>query len=313
MIMALLPRTAFFALLAFVAPVLSAGGCAPIPPIPPLITAACTGTLVTSTLGSVASPAVVELSGLVASRITAGVFWVHNDSGDSARVFAVGDDGRDLGAYTLSGASAIDWEDIATGPGPSAGVTYLYVGDTGDNAHARASVQVYRVAEPPVDTGVTSPPPQTLTGVAKLTFTYPDGPHDAEALLVDPVSGEMFVVTKDTSGIALVFRAPANLAGGSTTALTLVATLELGSGHQVTGGDISPSGDVVALRTYVSVRLFNRSAGKPLEKAFWNPLKCDGATANEIQGEAIGITPDGLGYVTASEGAHPALHRFAAP
>src|SRR5204863_6202834 len=158
--------------------------------------AACRGDLVASTPGTVASNAVTELSGISAGRLTDGVWWVHNDSGDSARVFAVGTDGRDLGQYALGGASAIDWEDIALGPGPTAGVNYLYVGDIGDNAKTRASIQVYRVAEPVVDTSVTSPPPlQTLTGVAKLTFAYPDGPHDAEALLVDPSSGEMFIVT----------------------------------------------------------------------------------------------------------------------
>ena len=284
----------------------------PPPPKPPVLDAACRGTLVASTPGTVAAPAIAELSGVAASRVTDGVWWVHNDSGDSARVFAVGGDGRDLGEYALAGASAVDWEDIAVGPGPVAGGTYLYVGDIGDNAKARGAIQVYRVPEPTVVLTPVAPPPQTLTGVATLTFVYPDGPHDAEALLVDPTSGELFIVTKEPLGTAQVFRAPANLTAGSTTTLASVATLSLGIGGAVTGADVTPGGDVVGLRTYFAVVLFPRVAGSPLAQSFSQP-SCQGATASESQGEALGFTRDGRGYVTASEGVRPALHRFAAP
>src|SRR4051812_14329684 len=121
-----LPRAAIFAVVAFAAPVLSGGGCLPYKPVPDVIVSARAGTLVASTPGAVASSSVTELSGLSASRLTADVYWVHNDSGDSARIFAVRNDGADLGAYSLSGATAIDWEDIAVGPGPTAGVNYIY-------------------------------------------------------------------------------------------------------------------------------------------------------------------------------------------
>jgi len=158
-----------------------------------------------------------------------------------------------------------------------------------------------------------APPPRTLTGVSTLTFVYPDGPHDAEALLVDPASGELFIVTKElTSGNGQVFCAPANLASGSTTTLEQVATVALGPGGGVTAADVTPAGDVVALRTYFSVVLFGRPAGAPLAQAF-SAQSCMGATATEAQGEALAFTRDGRGYVTASEGSAPALHRFEAP
>ena len=174
-----------------------------------------------------------ETSGIAASRRANGVWWLHNDSGDSARVFAVGNDGRDLGEYALTGAAAVDWEDIAVGPGPAAGVSYVYLADIGDNARSRTAVQVYRVPEPLVDTFGTPGPPLALGGVENLTFTYPDGPHDAEALLVDPSTGQLFVITKDLNGgVARVFRAPAGLGAGSTTVLTPVATVSLGAGRE---------------------------------------------------------------------------------
>jgi hypothetical protein len=274
--------------------------------------AACRNALVASNPGSVASDALTELSGLAASGRRDGVLWAHNDSGDSARVFAVGSDGADLGQYTLSGAGAVDWEDIAAGPGPDAGQRYLYLADIGDNNGSRASVQVYRVIEPSVAVAPSTAAPQVLTGVDRLTFRYPDGPHDAEAFVVDPVSGELFVVTKSFSGTAQVFRAPAGLAAGTTTTLTPVATVPLGLGAAVTAADVTPAGDVVALRTYGSVVLFPRAGGKGLADAF-DQARCDGAVASEPQGEALAFTRDGRSYVTASEGGHPALHRFTAP
>jgi hypothetical protein len=285
----------------------------PPPPKPPVLDAACRGALSASMPGTIASNAVAELSGLAAARRTGGVWWGHNDSGDSARVFAIGNDGRDLGEFRLSGATAVDWEDIAVGPGPSAGVSYIYAADIGDNSRVRPNVVVYRVPEPAVNAGATVPPaPQALSGVAALRLVYPGGARDAEALLVDPVSGQLFVVTKDVSGNAVVFRATANLAAGSTTMLTQVATVSLGFLGAVTGADVTPAGDVVGLRTYGRVVLFERRSGSALQDAFAQS-SCDGATASEGQGESLGFTSDGRGYVTASEGAHPALHRFVAP
>lgn len=289
--------------------------CEPAPPPPPstVYDAACNETLVASTPGSVANLAVDELSGIVASRRNAGVWWVHNDSGNPGAVYAIGDDGGDLGTFTLTGASNVDWEDVAVGPGPIAGTDYLYVADIGGapappTTSNRTSVVVYRVPEPAVSS-TTPMGAVDLGGAAALTFTYPGGAkYDAEALIVDPRTGELFIVTKEL-GPARVFRAPANLADGSTTALAEVATVPQ---VLVTAADVTAAADFVALRTYTSVVIYPRPAGAPLADAF-SQVPCSGATAPEAQGEAIGFTPDGLGYLTASEGASPALHRFHAP
>jgi hypothetical protein len=289
----------------------------PLPPPaapPAVLDAACKGTLVASTPGSIAANSVAELSGIAASRKTVGVWWAHNDSGDSARVFAVGSDGRDLGEFALNGATATDWEDIAVGPGPNGGIDYLYVADTGDNLRARPSVHVYRVPEPTVDPSAGPPAPQALTGVATLTLTYPDAPHDAEAIVVDPVTHTLLVVTKESTGKSMVFRASADFVAGSSVALVLDRTLALGSGLNglVTAADVTPAGDVLGLRTYGKVLLYRRTTGQSIAGALGNS-PCAGATAAEAQGEAFGFTSDGRGYVTASEGAHPPLHRFVAP
>ena len=88
-----------------------------------------------------------ELSGLVASRHNSNVLWTHND-GPQDTVHAINTQGQWVGWLQLPGAPSQDWEDIAVGPGPEAGVDYLYIGDIGGNNDDRTVVQVFRVPEP---------------------------------------------------------------------------------------------------------------------------------------------------------------------
>src|SRR4051794_9496508 len=276
-----------------------ASACLPPPPPqqPPVLGAACAHTLIGSTPGIVVSDAIREASGIAASRRVDNVWWVHNDSGDTARVFAISTAGATLGEYALSGASAPDWEDIAIGPGPDAGVSYLYVGDIGDNTKSRSTVQVYRVPEPLVNPAAPLSTPQTLTGVVALDLKYPDGAHDAEALFVDPTTRDLFVVTKDLAGgVAGVYRAPAPVEG-STITLSKVATVALGGLQGVTAADITAAGDVIALRTYLGVFLYPRASGTTIAQAFAQsscvgaaPPVSGGWPGSEPQGEALGFT-----------------------
>ena len=96
---------------------------------------------------------------------------------------------------------------------------------------------------------------------------------------------------------------------GSTTKLQSVGTVDVGP--LVTAADITVLGDAIALRTYTSVRVFPRTGDTTVEAALAGK-PCNAKAAIERQGEAIGFTRDGRGYVTASEGTHPPLHRFTA-
>jgi hypothetical protein len=266
-----------------------------------LLAAVCAGTAEVSDGGTLTSTSATEISGIAASRSDPGGWWVNNDSGDSARVFAVSGSGTLLATVEVGGADAVDWEDIA------ADGDHLYVGDLGDNGRSRPGITVYRFAEPELD-------PSTTGAMARveadtLTFTYPDGPHDAEALLVDPVGGDLVIVTKDwtLAGRSQVFRAPADLPAGSSTELEQVATVDLRAGSLVTAGDVSPDGSVVALRSYDSIWLYPRPDGQPVWAAFAED-PCDGPRPFEKQGEAIGFSADGASYATISEGETPTLH-----
>lgn len=248
--------------------------------------------------GTLADPAIAEASGLAASRSQPGVLWTHNDSGDDARIFAIDPTGATLGTFVLDGASAVDWEDMAIGPGPKPG-EWLYVGDIGDNLSARRSITVLRVPEPKVDGMGGS---ATLSGVEAIELTYPDGAHDAETLLVDPPTGDLFIVAKGDP--TRVFRRPGPLvAGGPFTldeVLPVVAPVTF-----ATAGDVSPLGDFVAVRGYFQGALWLRPPGSDLAQAFATS-PCALSLAVEIQGEALAIAPDGRGYATVSEmGAQP--------
>lgn len=257
--------------------------------------------------GTLGSAAVTEASGVVESRAQPGVLWVHNDSGDTARLFAMTADGSHLGAYSLAGVTAVDWEDVAIDD------TYLYAGDFGDNFTQRPFVTVYRVAEPTVAVDQ-APVTQQLTGVDPLELQYPDTAHNAETLLVDPVDGDLYIITKASSGDSRVFRAPAPLDPSSRVTLEEVAALALGGAARpgdthATGGDTHPAGTALLVRTYNSAFFWWRPPGAPLWEAF-SHAPCPAPLRSEPQGEAIGFSADGQGYYTVSEGDHPPLYHF---
>lgn len=257
-------------------------------------------------VGQVKNSSLPEISGIAASGQNPGVLWVHNDSGDTARVFAMNPDGTHLGIFYLDGAVNVDWEDMEIGPGPIAGQDYLYLGDTGDNNLARTSITIYRVPEPAL-TGLALPITVTLTGVEALPMQYPGGvKYDAETLLVDPVSGNIYIVTRDRAltGTTYVFRYPWPQQPNVLFTLELVATIS--SSVEIKGGDVSAAGDRVILRPHsktqpVNGMLWYRPAGSALESVFAT-APCSAPLVFEPQGEAIGFTPDGTGYYTISEG-----------
>jgi hypothetical protein len=273
----------------------------------PINQAACDMKVVGSTAGTVADPALIEVSGLAVSAKNPNTIWANNDSGDTARVFAMSETGTAKATYAVQGATAIDWEDIALGVGPTAGQSYVYAADIGDNAENRTSIAIYRAPEPTVAAGA-----QTLTGVDKLTLVYPDGAKNSEAFFVDPTDGQLYLIQKVLNGGTVgVYRAPANLSGGSTTTLTKVGTITFGAGlgNSVTAADISPDGMSIAIRTYGAVHLWTRFFNEPIVQAINRP-SCQGPVPAEIQGEAVAFRPDGRSYFTASEGAAVPLHRF---
>jgi hypothetical protein len=275
-------------------------------------------------LGRVASAALDETSGLVASRRHRDVLWAHNDGADDVGVFAVGADGSDLGFHPLVVDGAVDVEDMAMLSGPDG--DDILLADIGDNGSRRPSIRVYRFAEP--DPASTQP----ITDVEVLEFVYPDRPHNAEVLLVDEDAGRVVIVTKEqrrVEGIppelgptepSFVFEGPLDGHDGVPIELTPVGMLDaplletrtvatpphptslLGLGGLPTGGDVSADGALVALRTYETIWVFPRLPGRTVAEALAGD-PCQAAIAPETQGEAVAFTARSL--VTISEGVAP--------
>lgn len=262
--------------------------------------------------GNLQDPAINESSGIVASRTTPGLYWTHNDSGDGPYIYAFDDSGARRGTWRVRGASARDWEDIAAGPGPTAGTSYLYIGDIGDNEGRRAEIIVYRVKEPtirPDDSASTKLKPLVTDEAEAIHFRYPDGAHDAEALLVHPLSGDLYIVSKIPFANSFVYKAPAPLNTGEPTTLKRIAELKVPSlfGGLITGGDISPDGLRVALCDYVDgYELVLASMSAPFDRIWKRPLKpLD--LGKRKQGESIAYRLDGRALLATSEGVHPPL------
>lgn len=245
-----------------------------------------------------------EVSGIVASRRNPGVLWVHNDSGDAPRVFAINAKAECLGACRIAGARSRDWEDIAVGPGPDPNRPYLYIGDIGDNRGARSCITVYRVPEPTVRAA--EPFGTMTTGPADaIQLTYPDRPRDAETLLVDPWTRDIYIISK-REFLSKVYRAAYPQSTTKRTPMERVTVLPWGL---AVAGDVSPDGRRVIVKGLFNASLWNRSANEPLWKVFagkqtFLPL------ANESQGEALCFDARGTGYFTIAERVHPPLYYF---
>jgi len=251
-----------------------ASGCAVAPcPSPPQ------GPVPPEPFARIASEAVREASGLVASRRHPGVYWTHNDSGDRARVFAIGLDGRVRGEFQVEGARNVDWEDIATDDAGN-----LYLADCGNNLNVRKDLVVYRVAEPDdVESG------GILRVQSRHAFRYADQKvfpdmacfnFDAEGLFW--MEGDLWILTKHRTtrgtrlyrlplgegdeGMALepVMGFALGVEGSETSVVEGAAPIpgEMWLPGTVTAADYDPGRGLLAALTYTDIHLFERTAGE---------------------------------------------------
>lgn len=249
-------------------------------------------------VAKIASDEIQELSGIAASRVHHGVFYVDNDSGDSARIFAVDEHGRLLSTIKLASAVAVDWEDIAVGP--CDGGSCVLVGDIGDNGASRTAYALYRVREP-----------AKLAADATLAadtfpFVYPDGSHDAESLLVHPTTGVVTIVTKVKRGPSGIYELVLGEPGQKLVAKKVGEVTPPSGINLFTAGDVRPDARGVLLRTYTNVFFYPMGAGQSAADALAG-APCEVPAPIEPQGEAIAWLVTGDGYVTSTEGAHPDL------
>ncbi len=230
---------------------------------------------------------ITESSGLARSTYDRPTVWTHNDSGGTARIYAIGQDGATQAVVTLAGVRARDWEDISNGPDHA-----LWVGDIGDNRKTRSTIQVYKLTEP------ATLATQTVAAT-KYELAYPDGRHNAEGLMVHPVTGRVYVVSKSPFGGA-IYAAPPVLSTTSVNRLTRVASTPL----KITAAAFSPDGSRFALCNYATAYVYRTFGGVAtvMKKPSLN------------QGESLEFTADGTTLLMGSEGlASPVLRTVLPP
>jgi hypothetical protein len=236
----------------------------------------------------ITDPRIPELSGLV----------VRGD-----RMVAINDGGEQVAVYVLDGGCQVldvltaaidpyDPEDLAVGADGT-----VWLADTGDNATNRPTVALMALR------------PDGTSSIYRLT--YPDGPHDAEALILAP-DGTPYVVTKEVLGASSVYVPAAPLVDGGTVGLGKVSTVNLtltgtpggpvGRAGQllVTGGAVSPDGTHLAVRTYTDAYVWALTGSDVVGALATEPVRV--ALPDSPQGEAISFTADGGALVIASEG-----------
>jgi len=225
-------------------------------------------------------PQIVESSGLVVRN---GLFATVNDSGDSGRVFVVdASTCRTVGTTTWSD-DVEDVEAIA-----SDGKSVL-VGDIGDNLAARDSVRLLRVPAGREDRSVT---PTTYD------VSYPGGSRDAEALLVHPETGEVFIASKGLmSGI--LYAAPDELSESEDNRLKAMTDVP----GLVTDGAFFPDGRHYVLRTYSRAVFYTYPGLESIGEV---------TLPDQQQGEGIAVDEGGRVYVS-SEGQQAPVLRLDLP
>ena len=227
------------------------------------------------TVFSFQDPAITESSGL--ARVGDRVL-THNDSGDGPYVYVVDPStGATVGRTTYSTGEVTDVEAMAVGPGGS-----VWMGDIGDNTASRDHVTVYKL--PTVKDG------NHTVAAQHYDLRYPDGPTNAETLLVDPRDGRLFIVSKSLFG-GRIYEAPETLSPDHVNLLTPVGR----ASGLVTDGAFFPDGRHVVLRTYGSAAIY--------DSATWE----SGAgmrLPHQEQGEGITVVDGGRRVLVSSEGVH---------
>ncbi|MFD2203458.1 hypothetical protein [Shivajiella indica] len=253
-------------------------------------------------LGRLENKKIDEASGLAFSRTHPGILYTHNDSGGEPSVYLIDTLGKDWGKIILSGVKNRDWEDIAIGPGPDPMINYIYVGEIGDNNGEYDHVKIYRFPEPKEIEEKMVVKPEILK------LYYPEGPRDAETLMIDPITQDIFILSKRDS-LNILYKAPQDAFKAKKFELEKV--LELPFTMSV-AADISKDGSQIIIKNYFTVYYWQRHENESIPKALSRkaqilPYK------PEPQGESITFHPSGKSYYTLSEkrfNIDPVLYRY---
>lgn len=228
-------------------------------------------------------PLISEASGIADSKRNKGYLWVQEDSGNPAQLILLGHDGNVKKTIQIAGARNIDWEDMVLAGND------IYLGDIGDNFRINTSGTIYKFPEPAITD-------DTVNNVETIRFYYPDGSHDAEAFLVDPVSKDIFIITKKEMP-SKIYKISYPYKLTDLNKATAVGTLTY---NWVVSAALSPDSKTILVKTYAGIMSYQRIGKESMDKALQHTPKKQPYTM-EPQGEAVCFAVDGSGYFTLSE------------
>ena len=269
--------------------------------------------------GKVKHEAINEASGLIA---TENWIWIHNDSGDSATLYAIDCEGNKRATSKIEGAFARDWEDMTDFS--ENGKDYFLIGDIGDNKERSPEVTFYVIEKPSSDT------PSSL--LYTFTATYENiGSKDAEAIIVDPNTNELMLITKGRDGIFHFLTGAFPLPSEYSTSPIIddpkfnARKIVLSEIHQepfatpplnrqeqsrlITSATLHPNGNQLIIRNYLTAKIYTKTTEQSWSEAL-KETPCKLPLPLQQQGETLDFSPDGNSLWTISEGSKQTLYEI---
>ena len=246
-------------------------------------------------------------SGIGASRAYPGMFWIEQDQGGSNNIYLFDTTGTERANFTVTGATDRDWTDMSVGPGPDSGITYIYLADIGDSKADHAYSIVYRFPEPQTPLGTAVLNGATATA-DQIRFVYPSGgPRDAETILLDPQSKDIYIIDKEENGNMYELPYPQSTSTAPDTAIWVLANMRLG---QSRSGAIGTNRRDIFIKSYNEVFYWPLNPGESILSAMLATPLIEPYNIAEIQGEAMCLTPDDSEYWTVSKFASPINYAY---
>jgi len=230
-----------------------------------------------------------EASGIAASIANPGNIWALNDGQNSAEVYLV-DTTAQVKVVCKLPVDNRDWEEIAVGPGPDEGKTYVYVGEIGDNTAIHDFKLIYRFEEPKSDQAEVN---ITLTDTLKIQMS--DGKRDTETMLIDPFTKDLYLISKREDSVGVY-----KVSQPFTREIMMAQKIATVPYRKIVAGAFSKDGLEIILKDYDHIYYWKRSKDESLEKVILRQPE-ELPYEREAQGESITWALDGSGFYTLSE------------
>lgn len=236
-----------------------------------------------------------ELSGIAASQTNKGILYVHDDGNINA-IYMTDKNGTDLGKLTIDNLTTSDLEDIAVGPGPQDGKYYLYLADIGNNNLKATFATIYRFEEPVFSTRDKNTDIH-ITAYDKIKISYSNGYANAETLMIDPLTKDIYVLTKQNNK-SYVYEATYPQTLNTIIPLKAQAILNF---DLLTGGDIAANGSEILLRNTGQIWYWKRASGESILQTLLKQPQDAPYAINEKQGEGVCFSANNDGFLTDTE------------